>query len=124
MKTPRFGSIQFKVFAVIFALTATIVVVLTVYFPQRQIASSRKALAQQIADLWALGLPMAELQRESEETQKVTLEAARAAAQKYAVPSRSTVLLVGDRSKIEAGIRETKLGDVVILDAEGRPVAR
>ena len=81
-------------------------------------------IAQQIADLWALGLPMAELQRESEETQKVTLEAARAAAQKYAVPSRSTVLLVGDRSKIEAGIRETKLGDVVILDAEGRPVAR
>ena len=81
-------------------------------------------IAQQIADLWALGLPMAELQRESEETQKVTLEAARAAAQKYAVPGRSTVLLVGDRSKIEAGIRETKLGDVVILDAEGRPVAR
>ena len=67
---------------------------------------------------------MAELQRESEETQKVTLEAARAAAQKYAVPGRSTVLLVGDRSKIEAGVRETKLGDVVILDAEGRPVAR
>ena len=81
-------------------------------------------IAQQVADLWALGLPMAELQRESEETQKVTLEAARAAAQKYAVPGRATVVLVGDRSKIEAGIRETNLGEVVILDAEGRPVSR
>ena len=65
---------------------------------------------------------MEQLQREAEETQKVTLEAARAAAQKYAVPDRATVLLVGDRSKIEAGIRETKLGDVVVLDAEGRPL--
>jgi zinc protease len=81
-------------------------------------------IAQQIADLWALGLPMEELQRESEETQKVTLEAARAAAKKYATPDRSTVLLVGDRSKIEAGIRETKLGDVVVLDVEGKPVSR
>ena len=54
----------------------------------------------------------------------MTLEAARAAAKKYAVPDRATVVLVGDRSKIEAGIRETKLGDVVILDAEGRPVNR
>ena len=81
-------------------------------------------IAQQVADLWALGLPLADLQWESEETQKVTLDAARAAAQKYAVPARATVVLVGDRSKIEAGIRETKLGDVVILDAEGRPVNR
>jgi hypothetical protein len=34
------------------------------------------------------------------------------------------VLLVGDLAKIEAGIRETKLGDVVVLDAEGKPVSR
>jgi len=81
-------------------------------------------IAQQVADLWALGLAMEELQRESDETQKVTLEAARAAAKKYAMPERATVLLVGDRAKIEAGIRETKLGDVVILDAEGKPVNR
>ena len=81
-------------------------------------------IAQQVADLWALGLPMEELQRESDETQKVTLEAARAAAQKYAAPDRANVLLVGDLAKIEAGIRETKLGDVVILDAEGKPVSR
>jgi hypothetical protein len=29
---------------------------------------------------------------------------------------------VGDRSKIEEGLRETKLGEIVLLDAEGKPV--
>jgi len=81
-------------------------------------------IAQQVADLWALGLTMEELQRESDETGKVTLEAARAAAKKYAMPERATVLLVGDRSKIEAGVREVKLGEIVLLDAEGKPVTR
>ena len=79
-------------------------------------------IAQQIADLWSLSLSMDELQREVDETQKVTLEAARAAASKYAKPTAASVLLVGDRAKIEAGIRETKLGDIVLLDAEGKPV--
>jgi zinc protease len=81
-------------------------------------------IAQQVADLWSLGLTMDELQRESDETGKVTLEAARAAAKKYAMPERSTVLLVGDRAKIEAGVREVKLGEIVFLDAEGKPVTR
>jgi zinc protease len=30
-------------------------------------------------------------------------------------------LVVGDRAKIEAGIRELKLGEVVLLDADGHP---
>jgi zinc protease len=81
-------------------------------------------IAQQIADLWSLDLSMEELQREVDETQKVTLESARAAASRYAKPAAASVLLVGDRAKIEAGIREAKLGDIVLLDAEGKPVAR
>jgi zinc protease len=79
-------------------------------------------IAQQIADLWSLTLSMDELQREVDETQKVTLEAARAAASKYAKPAVAAVVLVGDRAKIEAGIRETNLGEIVLLDAEGKPV--
>jgi zinc protease len=65
---------------------------------------------------------MDELQREVDETRKVTLEAARAAAAKYARPAVAAVLLVGDRAKIEAGVRETNLGDIVLLDVEGKPV--
>jgi len=30
--------------------------------------------------------------------------------------------LVGDRAKIEAGLRELNAGDIVILDVEGKPV--
>jgi hypothetical protein len=31
--------------------------------------------------------------------------------------------VIGDRAKVEAGIKELNLGDVVLLDADGRPKA-
>ncbi|HET7712263.1 MAG TPA: pitrilysin family protein [Thermoanaerobaculia bacterium] len=76
-------------------------------------------IAGQVAEMWVLGLPMTELQREPEETMKMTLEAVNAAARKYAIPSSASVLLVGDLGKIEEGVRETKSGEVVVLDVEG-----
>ena len=81
-------------------------------------------IAGQIAQLWALGLPLSELQREPEETMKMTLEAVNAAAKKYAVPSKASLLLVGDASKIESGVRSLNLGEIVFLDAEGKPVKK
>jgi len=81
-------------------------------------------IAGQVAELWTNGLPMAELQKENDEIEKATLAAVNASAQKYAVPNQSTLLLVGDVAKIEAGIRELNLGEVVILDSEGKPVAK
>jgi hypothetical protein len=44
--------------------------------------------------------------------------------QRYSVPSGATLLLVGDLSKIEGGIRELNLGEVVILDPEGRVIKK
>jgi zinc protease len=85
---------------------------------------SMDRVAGQITELWATRLPMAELQREPDELQKATLESVNAAAQKYAKPSGATLLLVGDLSKIESGVRELNLGEVVILDAEGHPAAK
>jgi zinc protease len=82
------------------------------------------SIAGQIADLWSVGLPMSELRREPVETEKATLAAVNAAAQKYALPERATLLLIGDVSKIEAGIRELNAGEVIVLDTEGRPVKR
>ena len=79
-------------------------------------------IAQQVSALWAAGLPMAELQREYDGAKAVTLEAANAAARKYAVPAEASLVLVGDRSKIEEGVRSLGLGDIVRLDAEGNPV--
>jgi zinc protease len=80
-------------------------------------------IGTQVRNLWVWELPMTELQREAEETEKAPLAAVNQAAQKYAVPSQCTILLVGDRSKIEAGVRELKLGSIVVLDAEGEMVA-
>ncbi len=77
----------------------------------------------QIEQLWAVGLPMSELQREPDELEKASVQSVNAVAEKYATPGRATLLLVGDLSKIEPGIRELKLGDVVVLDAEGQPIA-
>ena len=77
---------------------------------------------EQIADLWASGLPLAELQREYDETQKATLADTNAAAQKWARPEKSSFVLVGDWSKIGPGLKELKLGDVVLVDVEGKPV--
>jgi zinc protease len=81
-------------------------------------------VADQIAVLWSLDLPMSELQREPQEITNASLEAVNAAAKKYAVPTRQTLLLVGDLSKIEAGLRELNAGEIVVLDAEGNPVKR
>jgi zinc protease len=79
-------------------------------------------LSQQVGDNWILGLPPTELQREYDATNSATIAQVLAAAKKYAKPEAATLLLVGDRSKIEPGIRELQLGEIVALDAEGRPV--
>src|SRR5262249_49444139 len=81
-------------------------------------------IGQQVADLWVDGLPMTELQKEYDETAKVTLSATQAAAQKWAVPAKASFVLVGDYAKIGPGLKEISLGEVVLLDAEGRPVKK
>jgi zinc protease len=80
-------------------------------------------LSQQVGDNWILGLPPTELQREYDATNSATIAQVLAAAKKYAKPEAATLLLVGDRSKIEPGIRELQLGEIVVLDAEGKPVS-
>ncbi len=65
-----------------------------------------------------------ELQRVPDETGRATLAAVNAAAQKYAAPGKATLLLIGDYSKIGPGLRELGLGEITILDAEGKPARR
>lgn len=77
-------------------------------------------VAQQIADLWTVGLPMSELQAESDAYVTLSLDEVRAAAARWAKAEQSAILVVGDRAKIEPGLRE--LGEVVILDDEGNVV--
>jgi zinc protease len=81
-------------------------------------------IAGQVVELWVAGLPMTDLQRETDEIARLQLAAVNAAAAKYAAPSGTSLLLVGDLSQIEKGIRELNLGEIVILNDEGKPVAR
>jgi zinc protease len=81
-------------------------------------------IQDQVANLWADRLPMSDLQADYDRTAKVTREQAQAAADKYAKPDKAILLLVGDRAKIEAGVRELNLGEIVLIDAEGKPVSR
>jgi zinc protease len=78
-------------------------------------------VVDQVLSLWTVGLPMAELQQEPEKLMTVPLPAVNAAAKKYGAPSGATLLLVGDLSKIQEGIRKLNLGELVVLDVEGRP---
>lgn len=75
-----------------------------------------------VAELWSFGLPMSDLQREPGELMRTTMAAANEAARKYAVPERSTLLLVGDLSKIEKPLRELTRGELVVLDGTGNIV--
>jgi zinc protease len=57
-------------------------------------------------------------------TQKVlavTPDTANAIAKKYILPSHLIWLVVGDMSKVEAGIRELNIGEVHKIDADGNP---
>ena len=79
-------------------------------------------IASQMALLWTWHLPMSALQGESDGVQKTSLAAVRAAVSRYADPRKASLLVVGDRSRIESSLRELHLGPVVLLDPQGKPM--
>ncbi|MES2318929.1 MAG: pitrilysin family protein [Pseudomonadota bacterium] len=52
----------------------------------------------------------------------LTPEQANAMAARSINPNKLVWVVVGDMSKVEAGIRDLKLGDVIKIDADGKPV--
>jgi zinc protease len=85
---------------------------------------SLNRVSGQVAQLWSLSLPASELQRETAELTKVTLNAVNGVAEKYATPSKASLLLVGDTSKVESGVRGLNIGEIVTLDTEGKPLEK
>jgi zinc protease len=81
---------------------------------------TNRDVAARVAELWSRRWPMDELVREPEGVARATLSEVQAAAKRYAVPD-ATIVLVGDRQKIEAGVRSLNLGEVIVVDAEGQP---
>jgi zinc protease len=78
-------------------------------------------IADQVSRLWVLGLPYAELQREADATERLTVGEVRAAAAAHARPAGAILVVVGDRTRIEPGLSGLGL-PIVHLDVEGRPV--
>jgi zinc protease len=80
------------------------------------------SVAKRICDLWSRRWPIEELAQEQAGLQRATLKEVQAAAKQYAVATQASFLLVGDRSKIEAKLRALKVADVIVVDAQGRPL--
>jgi zinc protease len=79
-------------------------------------------VAGQIAEIWSYGLPLNEHRTELSEIANAEIETVNRLARKYADPSKSMMLLVGDLTKIEQPIRDLNLGPVVVLDLEGNRI--
>jgi len=52
----------------------------------------------------------------------ITPESVNEIAKKYILPGHLVWVIVGDMSKVEAGIRELNIGEVHKIDADGNPV--
>lgn len=80
-------------------------------------------VAGEISTLFVYGLPLDSLGKYESAIDALTPEQVAAMAKKYVDASKTVILVVGDRSKIEEGVRSLNLGKVVVLDASGKPIA-
>jgi zinc protease len=79
-------------------------------------------VAGEIAELEGFGLPLEEIERYPKRIQDVNLDQIGAAARKYLTTDRLVLVVVGDASKVEGGLRSLGLGDPIRIDADGKPV--
>ncbi|MGE0638647.1 MAG: M16 family metallopeptidase [Thermoanaerobaculia bacterium] len=82
---------------------------------------SYSGVAGKIAGLWSEDRPLSELQAEPDRIAGVSLAATRAAAAEWADPAKASILVVGDRGKVEEKLEALGVGEIVLLDVEGRP---
>jgi zinc protease len=81
------------------------------------------ALAGAIGDIVTFGLDDRYYDTFAEKVRAQTEQTVTAAAGKVVHPDQLVWVVVGDRSKIEPGLRELKLGEIRLIDTDGRPVS-
>jgi len=74
----------------------------------------------QLTGLWLYGLPMDSYTRLPAQIESVTSADAQRAATKYIHPENMLVIAVGDKSKIESGLKDLKLGSVESWSEDSR----
>jgi zinc protease len=72
-------------------------------------------VAQNLSRDWGWGMPISEMQTLPRRLAAVSLEQVNAFVRKYAQADRAVFVLLGDGEKIEPGLRDLGLGDVVRL---------
>jgi len=82
------------------------------------------ALAASIGNIVTYGLDDRYYDTFAEKVRAQTIEGVTAVAGEVVHPDQLVWVVVGDRSKIEAGLRELKLGEIRLIDTEGKAIRR
>jgi zinc protease len=80
------------------------------------------AVSNTLADIISFGLDDRYYDTYGDRVRSQTVATVSQAAKTAIHPDNLVWVVVGDRSKIEAGIRELKLGEVKFIDADGKPI--
>ncbi len=81
------------------------------------------ALAGAIVDIVSFGLDDRYYDTFADKVRAQTIPSLTAAAAEVVHPDKLVWVVVGDRSKIEAGLRELNLGEIRLIDSDGKPVS-
>jgi len=79
------------------------------------------SVASALGEIETYGLPKDYYATYADAVRNASDAQVNAAAKQFVDPSRIVWVVIGDRAKIEAGIKSLNLGEVVQLDADGRP---
>jgi len=77
-----------------------------------------------IASIYTQGLPEDYYDVFTRAVNSVTRDDVVRVAKKYVDPEHLTIVIVGDRSKIEAPLAATKIAPIVVLDVNGNPITK
>jgi zinc protease len=80
------------------------------------------AISGSLANIVTFGLDDRYYDTYAEKVRSQTLASVSAAAKSVIHPDNLVWVVVGDRSKVEAGIRELNLGEIKLIDADGKPL--
>ncbi len=92
---------------------------LTLTLPGRW--ETNRAVTQSLSQMVQFGLPADYFDTYAAKVRALQLPAVAATAKKLVQKSGIVFVIVGDRAKIEEGVRSLNLGTVQILDADGKP---
>jgi zinc protease len=81
------------------------------------------AVMGDLSDIVVFGLPDDYWNRYADAIRAVSATQVMDAAKEAIRPGALTWVVVGDRAKVEAGIRELGLGEIAFIDGDGKPVA-